>query len=338
MQNINAEEAKNIFLILDLEGPFSFKYESERKVFIEHLVAVSSYEQDYHLLVDPDAKTGLYELELIIQDESGQAAFKQKIPIKVEGTPDLAIIDPQVSNTPLKPGDLFDISFTLENKGTGSAKNVRVEAKLENLPIVPLKDNSEYIEDLAPGKSKKISFPLKVSKNAEIAAYQIPIDITALDDTGLSEITSSETMGIEVLGQAILSPASTTTEPSIVSRNQDFFLLIRVGNSGTGDAEAVSAEVDIQFEGIKKAFLSTIEPDEDAPMIFTLKSAEPGNYDYKLNISYFDDLGPHSVVYDLNLYVGKKEFKIMTMPNIIIAILILIVIFSNVRVFIKERK
>jgi hypothetical protein len=338
IMNIDADEAKNIYLVVETEGPFTFKYETEKQVFIEHLVGVGSYEQDYHLLVNPDAKTGLYELDIIIRDLDGQTSFKQIVNIKVEGVPDLAITNPEVSKSTLRPGDEFNIAFTLENKGTGTAKNVRVEAVLKGLPVVPLTDNSEFIESMTPGDSRMITFPLRVSKDARTTSYQMPIEITALDETATDEITSSEIMGIEVLGDAIINLASVSTEPSVISSNTDFFLVIRVGNSGTGDAESVSAEINIPFEGVKKSFLSTIEPGEDAPLVFPLKSKGSGNYDYRLSLSYSDDLGTHSSVYDLNMYVGKAKIDILSVQNIVIVILILILLFSSLRKFVKQRK
>ena len=336
--NIDADEAKDIFLVLETEGPFSFKYKTEKEVFIEHLVGVGSFEQDYHLLVDQDAKTGMYDLEVIIKGKDGDTSFRQRIPVKVEGMPDLAVTDPDISKTALTPGDEFNISFTLENKGTGSAKNVRVDAKLKGLPIVPLKDNSEYLEVLAPGELKRIIFPLRISTDAKTTSYQIPLEITSFDETGTETVTSSEMMGIEVLGEALLSIASVTLNPPILSEDQNFFLSIRIGNSGTGEAESVSAELEIPFEGVKKAFISTIKPDEDAPLVFTLKSGQAGSYDYKLKISYRDDLGPHSAVYDLNMYVQEGMFKIFSTKNAIIAVLLSILLFSCIKNYIKRRK
>ena len=48
------------------------------------------------------------------------------------------------------------------------------------------------------------------------------------------------------------------------------------------------------MSGGKEAYVGKIEPNNDAPAVFSLQAGDPGNYAYNLTVEYQDDYGVHT--------------------------------------------
>jgi uncharacterized repeat protein (TIGR01451 family) len=329
VENNGNKEARNLNLELDLRGPFSFKHLSEKFISIAQISPSSKYLAEYHLLANYDAKSGVYEPKLFLTHKD--LVYVKDIKISVKGTPDLTITDVTKSSTAVKPGDNFTLGFSITNKGTGMAKNVRVSLGLNN-SLIAQPDNTEYISSIEIDESAETKFDLIVGKNAEVKVYNIPITLISLDEMG-NMITSTETVNIEVLGGAMLSPAQITTFPTPTYAGQDFTLMVRVENSGSGDAKAVNAVLYLPFGETSNSFVGTIEPDEDLPAVYTLKAGKSGKYDYTMKINYIDDLGEHETSHSIQVYISEKPIRIELILCVALAIILVLsyILFKRIK-------
>ncbi|MBW2999446.1 COG1361 S-layer family protein [Candidatus Woesearchaeota archaeon] len=330
VENNGNREARNLKLELDLKGPFSFKHPSEELISIAQISPSSKYLAEYHLLANYDAKSGVYEPKFFLTHE-GRVYFKD-VKISVVGVPDLTITDVTKSSTVVKPGDNFTLGFSITNKGTGMAKNVRVSLNLNN-SLIAQPDNTEYISSIEIDESADTKFDLIVGKNAEVKVYNIPITLTSLDEMG-NTITSTETVNIEVIGSAKLNPAQISTTPPIVYSGQDFTLIVRVENSGKGDAKRSNAVLYMPFGETSNSFMGIIEPGEDLPAVYMLKAGKAGKYDYSMKIYYTDDLGEHETTHSIQVYITKKPLNITLIFGLAIAVILVLAYF----LFKKRRK
>ncbi len=113
--------------------------------------------------------------------------MSKRIPIRVEGNPDLVLTGTEIlpangnngnngNNSfsgAIIPGQEFYLRTAVKNAGNGNAKNVRVMLNLNgSSPLIPLEDNVRFFENLNAGSSENLSFKLLLGSNAECATLQ----------------------------------------------------------------------------------------------------------------------------------------------------------------------
>ncbi|MHA1879516.1 MAG: COG1361 S-layer family protein [Candidatus Heimdallarchaeota archaeon] len=355
IQNYGNNPAEDVTLDLEEFFPFHFKYSNtgytgygESKhytstaIIIPKISAYSSYEAYYYFTVDPLAKSGEYELTFKIQKtEGGNVGTRKNIKIDVEGNPDLALINSSISPQIITPGDEIILKTNLTSVGTGNVKNIRVSLVLDDLPaIIALDDSSKFIQKLDAGESKTVLFHLKISKDAKITSYNLPIKLTGVDEAEKLNITLTEVIGFDVQGKAKLSIASIKTDPLLGKVNEEMTLMIRLENVGEGDATSVKASIkDLPFSGVKEAFLGEIKVDDDSPAVFTIIPDKGGEFNYTLSIDYEDDFGEHTITEELNLVVkGDKNGNAMVGTVIIILIVLVTAGFYYFKILNEARR
>ncbi|MDD1688232.1 MAG: S-layer protein, partial [Methanoregula sp.] len=91
-------------------------------------------------------------------------------------------------------------------------------------------------------------------------------------------------------------------------------------NTGTDNANSVKASIDLPMSGGKEAYVGKIEPDNDAPAVFSLQAGDPGNYAYNLTVEYQDDYGMHTKTERLTMTVLNGDSS-----GLILLILLLVI-------------
>lgn len=295
------------------------------------LCPLCSVQLNYYLTVDPNTKTGVYSLRFKVIGDT--MISEHEMMVVVVSAPYI-IID-EISTVPEKlvPGTSFILNMSLKNVETGNARNV-VSALLlnqpryliagKNPPVMPAKDNSMYIYEIKAGETIQVEFPLVVDRDADTGLSQVPIQLVAFDDSGAFNFSTVEVLGLDILGNAVLTPASISTDPAIVSRKENFILISRIENSGRGDARNVVVEINLPFSGVKKVFLGKIDADGDIPAVFNLKAKGIRTKKYNITLHYTDDLGEHVIDYPLELYVAPKLslIELLLLIGLIIDIII----------------
>jgi len=330
-------------------SPFIFKYSTsevygsgtntERYFQIDQIRQRSKVELNFHFKVDPKALSGVYQLEFTIKDNSG-TSFSRRIPIRVEGNPDLVLIGTAVlpvngdnsSSGAVIPGQEFYIKTVVKNAGNGNAKNVRVILDLNgSSPLIPLEDNVRFLENLSVGNSENLSFKLLLGSNADVQPYKIPLRITASNDAETFQIDKAQEIGVNVLNQAKINIASLKFDPEMPLKGEKVSMILRLENVGEGEARFVKARLEgLEGSGSTSSFLGRLDKDDDAPAVFTFIPEKTGDQEVNLLVEYEDDFGKHQLSENLNFSVTRK--------NTIFPLILVIPLFMLVVILFMIRK
>lgn len=246
-------------------------------------------------------KNGLYFPEIWIRVRDGQS-LKYPVPVNV-GTQLSVLRTPTLSlensfPSMVKPGTKIDGNITIRNEGSSQADNIQVTVNGSPPDVIASGISSFQIENLVSGESISRDLSLLVDKNVKAGLVEVPVRMkyALLDGTPIEQFGS---IGLDVRGEAELGITAVETTPTRLTEGQPFDLMIRVQNTGTGDAKSVAAKIDLPVSGTKEAFVGKIKPGNDAPATFILEGAKGGEYNYKATISWTDDWGEHSFTRDL---------------------------------------
>ncbi|KAF1076421.1 COG1361 S-layer family protein [Methanogenium sp. MK-MG] len=240
------------------------------------------------------------------------------LPISTLSTAMLVVT--QEENGYVVPGETVHRNVTVTNSGRSAADDIRIRIADDNPYVGPLETGTFYLETLAPGKSEVIMVSLITSRSLENSVQEIPLEISYAVVDGMP-VTQTDSLTLDVHGHAELSIASVRTDPARVSGGEAFEMTIRLENTGTDEAISTTAEIDLPFEGTKKAFIGKIKPNNDAPAIFSLDGGKGGDYHYTLTVTWEDDWGPHSESFDLILPVKTNDSTAAIAGFLIILIL-----------------
>ncbi len=298
------------------DSPIILKNENDRIIDVGNIINYGAVAETYLLHVDPRAVSGAYDIEFRARwlSNDQQRETNKTFRVLVRGVPQLAISNITINPELISPQDAFDLAFSVSNEGTGIAREIQISAATGGLPFVPVGSDTKIIKQLDPGESGKLSYRIQVKDRAEISSYSIPIKMDYKDENG-KNISSQGFTGIKVLGKAKLSIANIKTEPQNPVNGDLVSVTMRIENSGNGDAKSVKVSIDTPIKGTKTAFLGKIQPNDDAPGVFTLYTTESGDIPYSAVIEFEDDLGMHTSTSALNLHVHDTNKNSIAAPT-----------------------
>jgi hypothetical protein len=343
IENTGNDPAENVKIGIEEIDPFIFKYSTskvygsgtntERIFKIDQIRQRSKVELNFHFQVDSRATSGVQQLEFTIED-GNMASFSKRIPVLVEGNPDLVLVGTQIipaglvgsenpSSDSLVPNQEFYLRTTVKNAGNGDAKNVRVMLDMNgSSPIISLEDNVRFLEKLEAGSSENLSFKLLLGSNAEVQPYKIPLRITASNEAETLRIDKGQEIGVNVLNQARINIASLKFDPEMPVKGQQVSMILKLENVGEGEARFVKARLEgLDGSGSTDAFLGRLDKDDDAPAVFIFIPEKAGEQEVTLLVEYEDDFGKQQLSEDLTFSVGRQEGSII--PIVLGAVLIL---------------
>ncbi|MCX9009514.1 MAG: COG1361 S-layer family protein [Candidatus Methanoperedens sp.] len=317
-------DIENVRLEILPDSPIKLKNENDRIIDEGSIIKYGAVAETYLLHVDPLATSGSYDIEFRAH-WSGNNIFRETnktFKVMVRGMPQLMISNITINPERISPKDKFDITLSVSNDGTGTAREVQVSAVTSGLPFVSVDADTKIIKRLNPGESIQMSYAIQVKDKTEISSYSIPIKMDYKDENG-ENISSKSFAGVRVLGKAELAISYLKIEPQNPVKGDLVTVNMRIENSGTGEAKSVKVSLDVPFEGTRTAFLKKIKPDDDEPGVFTFYTAKDGNIPFSAAIEYEDDLGVQNVTESLNLNVHKPNENGIMAP-VIVAVLIII--------------
>lgn len=237
-------------------------------------------------LVKAPDKAGIYFPELHISTQGGRS-LKYPIPVNVnddrfvQRSPALEIR----KDLPYQviPGEQATGRIILKNTGQTAASEIFLNLSTENREVSLSSPGSLHVGRLGPGDEVPVDLEIITSKEATEGIHPVKCHIRFSSAAGrISE--QNEDIPIRVTGQHELSIAAVTTDPVRVQEGSQFSLIVRIENTGTGDADGVRAEIDTTMNGTKEAFVGKIEPDNDAPAVFYLQKASAGDLSIPVSI------------------------------------------------------
>lgn len=332
LANGNAE-ANNVVLTINPDPSVILKNENDRVTNEGRIISYGTVAETYLLHIDQSAFSGIYEIEFMARWMSnGQLnEINKTFKVMVQGAPQLAISNITIDSGSISPKDMFNITFLLSNAGSGIAREIEISAETSGLPFVPAGADTKIIKILRPDESVELDFRLLVKDKTVISSYSIPIKMNYKDESGKNQ-SSRSFVGVNILGNAELSIGNIKTEPQNPVKGDPVTMTLRIENSGNGDARSAKVSLNIPFEGSKTAFLGKIEPDDDAPGVFTFNAARSGDILYAATIEFEDDLGKHTVKEELSLNVSD------TNKSGIIPVILVILVAGTFVFYFSRRK
>ncbi|HDR72706.1 MAG TPA: S-layer protein [Methanoculleus sp.] len=231
------------------------------------------------------------------------------------------------------PGERFNLTLTLVNDGAATANDITVNANATTRSITAATPQTLYFPAIPPGGQEAIDMQFLTDKGTDTGLQPVMVTVTYLNADG-SVFRETSTAGVPIRGRAALGIASVSTDPTRITAGDRVDLIIRVENTGTGDADSVRATIDgLPLPGGTVAFMGTIEPQNDAPAVFTLTADEAGTFDYTLRITYTDDFGTHTAEEALQLTVAESNNTVL-----VIAVLVIVLIAAGIAVWWWRRR
>ncbi len=276
-------------------------------------------------LVEAPPREGVYFPEVWIRVR-GAESVKYPLPVDVNSRVSLpgeaAITVNRTVPGDVRPGDRFTVSLDLTNGGRAPADDVAVTLNTTGLSLAPSGPSNYFFDHIEAGEAIHLDLGFMTDENVPLGLNIVPLTVTYSSGNGTLK-RQVETLGIPVVGRAELGVASIRTDPTQVAAGDSVDLTIRIENTGTTDANSVQAAIEnVSLSGSKRAFMGTIEPNNDAPAIFSLQADEAGEFNYTLLISYTDDFGPHATRQDLQLMVLEQSPSDLLIPIVIAIVLV----------------
>jgi len=214
----------------------------------------------------------------------------------------------------------FTVEIQLENCGIGIPRDSSIEIMNPYSEIIVKENSIINIGRLEYGNSKRsIVYHMRTTKDIIPGNYVIKVFGFAGDDVfGIRDETE---ITINVIGdEAELSVASIKTNPVLPIKGDIVELTLRVENFGDGTSNAVRIYVEHPFQGVKEAFIGTLNSDEDGPAVFTFMADKSGEFEFPVKINYKDDYGDNEIQTNVNLTILKKKVNWILIIFVIVLI------------------
>ncbi|MDD1728138.1 MAG: hypothetical protein LUQ50_03600 [Methanospirillum sp.] len=282
-------------------------------------------------MVTAPENSGIYFPELHIATQGGRS-LKYPIPVNVND-------DRLIQRNPaieirkefpdrVIPGESARGKIILRNTGETAASEIFLNITSDNQEVSLTSPGSVHLGRLGPGDETPVNIEIITSEEATEGIHPVRCHIRFSSASGrISE--QNEEIPVRVTGQHELSVSAVTTDPVRVQEGSPFSLIVRIENTGTGDADGVKARIETGINGTNEAFVGKIEPDNDAPAVFYLQHAPAGDLSIPITISSRNE--PAILRDTIAITVSDK-------PGLPILPILLIIAIGTVGLFFWRRK
>ncbi|NJE04243.1 COG1361 S-layer family protein [Thermococcus sp. MV11] len=259
------------------------------------------------------------ELKYLSEPDGKEITDERLVGIEITGKAELMLSKASTSPSRVLPGtDNVEVSFQVDNVGTGTARTVVVKP----LPEWPfsLSDSSEQmigIGSLGKGDSAQGSFRVNVAENASAGTYEIPLLVTYTNELGVKKNVTL-TVPVIVGARPRIEVEKVTVEPEPL-QGETVNVYITLKNTGGEKATSVMVEgvvkADQPFTLDKRTdYVGDLGPGERGQGVIVLKidrSAIPKEYSIGLRIRAVGDPSQG----DDNVYVFEETVRITVGEN-----------------------
>lgn len=274
-------------------------------------------------LVHAPDKTGIYFPELHIATEGGRS-LKYPIPVNVNDDR-LIQKNPAIQvekNLPAQviPGEEVTGTVTLHNIGETAASEVFINISTKNQEIGLHSPQTSHIARIGPGEENIIPIRIITSDKAAEGIGQIICHIQYSSASGRI-LQQDEVIPIHFVGKPSLAISSVTSDPVKIIEGTPFSLIVRIENTGTGDAPSVRAAINTSIPGTKESFVGEIGKDNDAPAVFYLQNPPQGEIDIPITI--IQKNGETSTVLHDTLHITASSRSAFPIIPLVLGLIIL---------------
>jgi hypothetical protein len=348
LENLDAVTQKNVLVNVDNIYPFTVKPTSEMQnpANIGAIDAYGKAQAQFIVYVDPTAENKTYTLPVTVKTDTNQATGKKTdAQIVVSGKePVIKVVS--TSNEKLLPGQEKEITFTLQNVGTGPAYDVTLEMTEDRTvtatgavverDITPLGAATGYITNIFPGEQKQVSLRVSVANTATIKNYTIPMEVSFRNASG-TRTASTSIVGLKVFGAADLD-ITLKEKTGMIAAGQSADITLEIFNKGLGKTEFTVIEVKAEDASIEKPkqFIGSLGPNDVDTIKTKITFNKSGDQMVEATITYQDaDATTKTKTIQIPL---KADMVTGEGPNLLLIAIVLIVIGFLVWNFVLKRR
>jgi hypothetical protein len=179
-------------------------YSADEKFYISKIMEGRSYPETLTVNLEEELEPGTHWIELstTYEDEDSNPYSEQiKVPIRVEGKPDLEVVD---SRMEMKAGATSDLRVRVKNTGEQDAESVTARVIVERAQPFSLEDRSSYIGEIESGETGTAVMKISADASAAMKQHNIKVELRANGDSeegDNSVYTFTEDTGVEINGK-----------------------------------------------------------------------------------------------------------------------------------------
>jgi hypothetical protein len=254
-------------------------------------------------------KEDIYFPEVVV-DINGGKNVRYPVPVNVNSRKQVlrapVIVVEKFLPGSVNPGEDFSVFLNLTNAGVLRANQVTLSVNTSTTSIGVKGPNTLIIDEIEGGSTHEVQLDFVTDRKAPLGLQKVNLAFDYLLPDG-TEKQQTEVIQVPVKGKAEMNIASITTEPKTPATGDQVNLFIRLENTGTDTAKSVAASVDLPMEGTREAFIGKIQPNNDAPAIFTVRAGNAGDYTYTLAVNYTDEWGSHTLTRTLHFVIAPAD-------------------------------
>ncbi|MDD1674170.1 MAG: S-layer protein [Methanomicrobiales archaeon] len=276
-------------------------------------------------LIRAPGVSGIYFPEVwirVLDGESSNYPIPVNVGTQISVSREPAITVQKTLPDRISPGEQFTVALRLVNQGMSGAENLNAAISTNATSVLVLSPATYHFNRLDPDQAVLLEISFATDRDTPLGILPVMISMDYVAPDGSTK-RRAENIGVLVQGKAEMGIASVRTDPVRIMEGNPVDLTIRIENTGTADANSVQATLGgLPLPGAKKAYLGKIEPNNDAPAVFSLQADHAGEFDYTLNVSYSDEYGVHEQRQDLQLIVVKRSAFDLAVPVLLGVIVI----------------
>lgn len=158
-------------------------YSQDEKFFIDRLNEGEKASRTLSLDLDEELEEGLHWITLTANYEdtsSNPYSEELEIPLRVEGRPDLELVDPSME---MKAGATSELRVKIKNTGEQDAESVTARVIAERSQPFSLEDRSNYIGEIESGETAEAVMKISADRSADLKTHNIKIQLRSNGDS-----------------------------------------------------------------------------------------------------------------------------------------------------------
>lgn len=208
-------------------------------------------------VVPPGLKTGRYDLEIILangvtasvgnavritspEEPTTDTPTPTPAPLTVFGQPQLLIQGSQTTPETLRPGEPFDLSIVIINRGDYTATNIRLSLVSLDTAIPQGSSSLAVIDLIQADENQTIALSLALTEEVSPGFKDLEL-LLEYDDYYGREYTSTQSIGLDIsdsiANQPLVLLTAYQTQPETLSPGDTFSLQMEVSNVGRNPAQ-----------------------------------------------------------------------------------------------------
>ncbi|QKQ98234.1 hypothetical protein GKQ38_01720 [Candidatus Nanohaloarchaea archaeon] len=183
VSNTGNKDIEEIKVVPEFPEGVSSSNAMTEKILIDRISRTGSAREQLSVDLRDDLRPGVYWINLSASyedTESNSYSEKLEIPLRVEGRPDLEVVN---SSMEMKAGSTAQLELTVLNTGTQDAEAVSARVIAQRSQPFSLADRSNYIGEIKPGEKGKAVLSISSDRSASLKEHQLKIELRANGDS-----------------------------------------------------------------------------------------------------------------------------------------------------------